>query len=190
MLHVSLHCMPDLQKKRNAAKATARSEEGSYPEIMDLWKLFNSGRIKADNAQIFSLQVKHVCHRNLLCFRLACQWRCCHACQRRCKTILLCKSLQYLADVESWHAFAGVIFRFFGLVLYMIHMELLCLCGNKLHVVAHMLIASCIINGMSVERVDSFKIWANNIWWHKPNRHRNMTKTFETRIGHTSQTYQ
>ena len=162
---------------------------------MDLWKLFNSGRIKADNAQIFSLQVKRLCHRRLLFstyvpmkmlpfgFPLDSLFR-------RCKTILLCKSLQYLADVESWHALAGVIFRFFGLALHWIHMELLCLCGNKFHVVAHMLIANFIINGMSVNRGDGFKIWANNIWWHKPNRHRNMTKTFETRIGHTYQTYQ
>ena len=52
MLHMSLHCMPGLQKEGNAAKATATSEEFHFQEIMDLWRLFDTGRIEANNVEI------------------------------------------------------------------------------------------------------------------------------------------
>ena len=52
MLGMPLHCMPGLQKEGNAAKATATTEEFHFTEIMDLWELFNTGRIKANNVEI------------------------------------------------------------------------------------------------------------------------------------------
>ena len=66
MLHVSLHCVPVLQKEGDAAKATATSEEFHYPEIMDLWELFNAGRIKTNNVEI---QVKLISrHATMMVF--------------------------------------------------------------------------------------------------------------------------
>ena len=62
MLHMSLHSMPGLQKEGNAAKATATSEEFHYPEIMDLWRLFDTGGIEANNVEV---QVRNLFHHRL-----------------------------------------------------------------------------------------------------------------------------